>query len=96
MQINSANQLNQLSGVAFHPQGFEGGQSCRLILLWRGTMRYQVKALKRSQENEQISIRLRELANQRRRWEYRRLHVLLKREGWQMNVKRVYRICVEE
>ena len=59
-------------------------------------MRYQVKALKRSQENEQISIRLRELANQRRRWEYRRLHVLLKREGWQMNVKRVYRICVEE
>ncbi len=59
-------------------------------------MRYQVKAGKRSQENEQIRIRLRELADQRRRWGYRRLHVLLKREGWQVNVKRVYRIYVEE
>ena len=41
-------------------------------------------------------MRLRELAEQRRRWGYRRLHILLKREGWKVNCKRVYRIYVEE
>lgn len=36
------------------------------------------------------------LAIERVRWGYRRLHVLLKREGQQVNVKRVYRIYREE
>ena len=39
---------------------------------------------------------LRELAEERRRWGYLRLHVLLKREGWKVNSKRVYRIYLEE
>jgi putative transposase len=46
--------------------------------------------------NEELRRRLRELAEQRRRWGYRRLHILLKREGWTVNSKRVYRIYVEE
>lgn len=37
-------------------------------------------------------MRLQELAEERRRWGYRRLHILLKREGWKRNSKRVYRI----
>lgn len=82
--------------LAMVEAGLSQRRACRLIPLWRGTMRYQVKAGKRSQENEQIRIRLRELADQRKRWGYRRLHVLLEREGWQVNVKRVYRIYVEE
>ena len=82
--------------LAMAEAGLSQRRACRLIPLWRGTMRYQVKAGKRSQENEQIRIRLRELADQRKRWGYRRLHVLLEREGWQVNVKRVYRIYVEE
>ena len=76
--------------LAMAEAGLSQRRACRLIPLWRGTMRYQVKAGKRSQENEQIRIRLRELADQRKRWGYRRLHVLLEREGWQVNVKRVY------
>jgi len=36
------------------------------------------------------------LATERVRWGYRRLHVLLKREGQRVNVKRVYRIYREE
>ena len=40
--------------------------------------------------------RLRELAEVRRRFGYRRLQVLLAREGWQVNHKRVYRLYVEE
>jgi putative transposase len=46
--------------------------------------------------NDELRTRLRELAEQRRRWGYRRLHILLKREGWKVNSKRVYRIYVEE
>ena len=43
-----------------------------------------------------LRIRLRDLAASRVRYGYRRLHVLLKREGWQVNHKRVYRIYSEE
>ena len=35
-------------------------------------------------------VRLRHLAEERRRWGYRRLHILLERKGWQVNSKRVY------
>jgi putative transposase len=37
-------------------------------------------------------MRLKELTSVRVRYGYRRLHVLLQREGWQVNVKRIYRI----
>jgi putative transposase len=40
--------------------------------------------------------RLRELAATRRRFGYRRLKILLQREGFAVNHKRVYRLCVEE
>ena len=30
------------------------------------------------------------------RYGYRRIHVLLKREGWSVNHKRVYRLYIEE
>ena len=43
-----------------------------------------------------LRVRLRELAEERRRFGYRRLQVLLVREGWQVNHKRVYRLYVEE
>ena len=38
-----------------------------------------------------LRLRLRELAATRVAYGYRRLHVLLRREGWQINPKRVYR-----
>jgi putative transposase len=41
-------------------------------------------------------MRLRDLAAARVRYGYRRLHVLLQREGWQINHKRVYRLYREE
>src|SRR5947209_14229498 len=46
--------------------------------------------------DKDLRQRLRELAEQRRRFGYKRLHVLLRREGWKVNHKRVYRIYVEE
>ncbi len=41
-------------------------------------------------------MRIKELAEARVRYGYRRLHVLLQREGWQVNHKRRYRLYSEE
>lgn len=41
-------------------------------------------------------MRLKELAESRVRYGYRRLHVLLQREGWLANHKRIYRLYSEE
>ena len=40
--------------------------------------------------------RLKDLSSERRRFGYRRLHILLKREGWEVNWKKLYRIYREE
>ena len=45
---------------------------------------------------EALRVRLRELAGSRVRYGYRRLTVLLRREGWQVNAKRIYRLYTEE
>jgi putative transposase len=45
---------------------------------------------------EELRRRLRELAAERPRYGYQRLWVLLRREGWEVNHKRVYRLYVEE
>lgn len=41
-------------------------------------------------------MRLRELAGSRVRYGYRRLTVMLRREGWEVNAKRIYRLYTEE
>jgi putative transposase len=43
-----------------------------------------------------LRMRLKDLAGVRVGFGYRRLHVLLQREGWQINHKRVYRLYREE
>ena len=40
--------------------------------------------------------RIREIAETRVRYGYRRIHILLRREGSQVNAKRVYRLYAEE
>ena len=47
-------------------------------------------------EDKELRERLRELSEERRRFGYRRLHILLKREGWTVNWKKLYRIYREE
>jgi putative transposase len=59
-------------------------------------VRYRPRESRFAEANERLRVRLRELAEERRRWGYRRLHILLEREGWTVNSKRVYRIYVEE
>jgi putative transposase len=63
-----------------------------LMVVNRSSVRY------RSQRDPQEALRrrLRELAASRVRYGYRRLAVLLQREGWPINAKRIYRLYCEE
>lgn len=67
-------------------------RACGLIQMHRATFRYR----RQRREDPRLRERLRELAATRRRFGYRRLKVLLKREGFQVNHKKVYRLYVEE
>jgi putative transposase len=67
-------------------------RACRLIALCRATQRY----VRRPERRPELRARLRELAAQRRRFGYRRLHTMLEREGVVVNVKRVRRLYREE
>jgi putative transposase len=64
----------------------------RLVLIQRSTLRYQGHR----DRQEALRMRLRELAANRVRFGYRRLTVLLKREGWRVNAKRIYHLYTEE
>jgi putative transposase len=63
-----------------------------LIPSERMTLRY----LHHRDPQEALRVRLRELTGSRIRYGYRRLTVLLKREAWQVNAKRIYRLYIEE
>lgn len=67
-------------------------KACRYLGVARSTVQYR----SRRPSQADLRARLRELAAERRRWGYRRLHVLLEREGWAVNHKRVHRLYVEE
>jgi transposase InsO family protein len=67
-------------------------RACRVIDADRKSVRYQSR---RPPETE-LRARLRELANERRRFGYRRLHILLRREGEPSGINRVYRLYREE
>ena len=64
-------------------------RACRQLGFWRSTQRHNSPGEKK---DEALKTRLRVLALERPRFGYRRLHVLLKREGQTVNHKRVYRI----
>jgi putative transposase len=59
-----------------------------LVGIHRSTIRYRA----RGRDDSTLQRRLAELARERRRFGYRRLHVLLRREGHRVNHKRVLRL----
>jgi len=61
---------------------------CGVIQLQRSTCQYRSVA----DEQAALRIRLKDLAQTRVSYGYRRLHILLQREGWKVNHKRVYRL----
>jgi putative transposase len=66
--------------------------ACRVIGCVRMAVRYRSRRI----DDAGLRERLRALAKERRRFGYRRLHVLLRREGFVVNHKRLFRIYREE
>lgn len=72
--------------------GVSERRACRVIQFARSTNRYE------SVKDDQITlqIRIKEIAIARVRFGYRRIHVMLQREGWEINHKRVYRLYKQQ
>ncbi len=67
-------------------------RACTVIAADRKMVRYR----SRRPADTGLRARLRELANQRRRFGYRRLFILLRREGEPSGINRIYRLYREE
>ncbi len=67
-------------------------RACRVLGFSRATYRYRSRLNPRAD----LRVRLRDLATSRVHYGYRRLWVLLRREGWLVNKKLVYRLYCEE
>jgi putative transposase len=67
-------------------------RACRTAQIAEATLRYQSVREPRSE----LRLRIREIAQVRFRYGYRKILVLLKREGWKVGKKLVYRLYCEE
>ena len=72
--------------------GLSERTACKLLDMERSSYRYEP----RPDRNAELRSELVKLARQKPRYGYRRLHALLSRRGHEVNVKRVYRLYVEE
>ncbi|WP_438810743.1 IS3 family transposase [Sphingobium chlorophenolicum] len=72
--------------------GMSERRACRVISADRKSMRYRSCRA----DDGDLRSRLRELAQQRRRFGYRRLHILLRRDGIMINRKKTQRLYREE
>jgi putative transposase len=68
-------------------------RACRLVGISRSVVEREPR---RAHGRERLRERLRALAGERRRFGHRRLHELLRREGWRVNHKLVGRLYREE
>jgi putative transposase len=80
-------------GYAQEQLGLSQRRACQLVDSARSTIRYQRR---RRGGDAALRARLRDLAAQRPRFGYRRLHILLRREGIIVNHKRVERLYRDE
>ena len=77
---------------AIREKSYSQRHACRLVGLHPKTYRYVTKR----SGDEELRQRLRELASQRRRFGYRRLGLMLKRQGIKLSPKKLYRLYREE
>jgi putative transposase len=72
--------------------GLSERRACSIVGADRKMIRYR----SRRPPDTELRARLRELANQRRRFGYRRLFILLRREGESSGINRIHRLYREE
>ena len=63
-------------------------RACQLVGANRASMRYESN----KSEEGLLKERITSIAHEKRRYGYRRIHVLLKREGIKINHKKLFRI----
>ena len=66
--------------------------ACRVLCVTRGTYRYRSSLDPRTE----LRMRIHQIAQARVRYGYRKIRVLLNREGWDVGKYLVYRLCKEE
>ncbi|MEZ6068366.1 MAG: IS3 family transposase [Planctomycetaceae bacterium] len=73
--------------------GVSERRACVALDQPRSTQRYESR-----KKTDEVALcrRLRELVRRRPRFGYRRLTAILRREGWQVNAKRIHRLCRKE
>lgn len=67
-------------------------RACRALEVERTMVRYQSRA----RDDQPVRARLRELAHARPAFGHKRLHVLIRREGWVINHKKTHRLYKAE
>lgn len=67
-------------------------RACEMLNICRMTVRYRSSR----PDDGRLRDRMKALAHERRRFGYRRLHILLRREGYVVNHKRLFRLYREE
>jgi putative transposase len=77
---------------AMKGNGYSQRRACELVGIEPKTFRYVSKR----PDDGALRQRLKELALERRRFGYRRLHIMLRREGVVLNRKKLYRVYREE
>jgi len=77
---------------AIKERAYTQRRACNLVGIAPKIYRYRSQRA----DDAGLRLRLRELASQRRRFGYRRLHLLLEREGVRINWKKLYRLYREE
>ncbi len=80
-------------GLLRERYGVSERRACRVVGIGRSSVRYRPTG---RPDEAALRQRLRELAGERKRFGYRRLHVLLGREGVAVNHKRVERLYRDE
>jgi putative transposase len=83
----------QAVATAQQEHGLSRRRACRLVGVSRSVAEREPR---RERDHHRLRERLRGLAGERRRFGYRRLHELLRREGWRANHKLVERLYREE
>ena len=77
---------------AIDKKGYSQRRACGLIGMDPKSLRYA----SRRPDDGQVRTRMREIAHERRRFGYRRIGLMLEREGISLNHKKLYRLYREE
>ena len=72
--------------------GVSAKKACRCLILHRSAYYYRCY----TNPLTELRQRIRDLSHARVRFGYRRIYMLLQREGWDIGIKRVYRVYREE